>query len=332
MTKELPAEFQTLISQQRGILACSQVAEHGLDPEWLKTRVRRGDWQRLQRGVYATFTGRPSREAEMWAALLRVGIEDAVLSHYTAAERHGLPAEPNQSIHVAVPRNRRPAHFKKIPGVVIHRSDVIVASRHPSKLPRCTRIEDTILDILKITKGFDAKYDWVCRAIGDRLTTPDRILASLSERGKYPDRANVRLMLGCAAEGIMSWLELQWANGVERPHGLPAAQRQVRVAQETGNRYLDNLYEPFRLCVELDGRAAHPASEQGRDKERDRQNLVRYGIVTMRYETKDLYDAAHRCTAAAEVASYLSAHGADGQAEPIGRPCSPACPVGRVSS
>jgi hypothetical protein len=32
---------------------------------------------------------------------------------------------------------------------------------------------------------------------------------------------------------------------VERPHGLPAARRQARIRQRTGNRYLDNLYEEY---------------------------------------------------------------------------------------
>ena len=330
MTVELPSECRYLISRQGGVLACSQAAEYGLDPEWLKSRLRYGDWQRLQRGVYAAYTGRPSRESELWAALLRCG-NDAVLSHYTAAERHGLLKGQSQSIHVAVPERVDPARYRKIPGVIVHRSDAIVATGHPAITPRCTRIEDTVLDILKITRGFDAKYNWVCAAIGDRRTTAERILARLAERERYPRRTEVQLMLGFADEGIMSWLELQWVNGVERPHALPAAKRQVRVAQETGNKYLDNLYEDYHLCVELDGQAAHK-SEQSRDKKRDRWNLVRGKIVTMRFETKDLRDAEHQCQAAAEVAHFLSDHREFDQGEPIGRPCSPACPVGRPIS
>jgi hypothetical protein len=42
----------------------------------------------------------------------------------------------------------------------------------------------------------------------------------------------------------------------------------------SGNRYLDNPYEPFRLCVELDGNAAHPAEGRWRDTRRDNANLA----------------------------------------------------------
>jgi hypothetical protein len=34
--------------------------------------------------------------------------------------------------------------------------------------------------------------------------------------------------------------------------------------------YLDNLYEEYEVCVELDGTAAHPADEQWLDKRRDK--------------------------------------------------------------
>lgn len=52
--------------------------------------------------------------------------------------------------------------------------------------------------------------------------------------------------------------------------------------QGTGNRYLDNYYEGYRACVEIDGTAAHPADEQWRDKNRDRWNSVHRNIDTIR--------------------------------------------------
>lgn len=327
MTIKISPECARLISRQGGVIACSQAAEYGLDPESLKGHLRYGDWQRLQRGVYGTHTGAPSREAELWAALLRCGVDDAVLSHYTAAERHGLLKGPSQSIHVAVPNRLDPARYGKIPGVVVHRSDAIVGTAHPAMTPRCTRIEDTVLDILRITRGFDPRYHWVCAAIGERRTTAQRLLERLAERERFPGRKEVQLMLGHADEGILSWLELQWTSGVERPHGFPAGKRQVRVAQDSGNRYLDNLYENYGLCVELDGRAAHPASEGRRDKERDRWNLVHGRIVTMRFETPDLRDPEHQCRAAADVARFLAHRRRLDQGEPVGHPCSPRCPV-----
>ncbi len=87
---------------QAEVIARRQGAKLGIDPDTMRNRVRNGRWQRLQRGVYAAFTGDPAREAVLWAALLRAG-PGAVLSHQTAAERHGLLDEPSSVITITVP-------------------------------------------------------------------------------------------------------------------------------------------------------------------------------------------------------------------------------------
>ena len=122
-------------------------------------------------------------------------------------------------------------------------------------------------------------------------------------------RRDIELALGDASEGALSLLELRYIRGVERPHGLPTAKRQVRVRQQTGNRYLDNLYEEYRACVEVDGTAAHPEDEQWRDKRRDRWNSVHEKIETIRVGFPDLRDQQSRCQTAADVTKWLSARG-----------------------
>jgi hypothetical protein len=308
MPFELPPECQDIAVSQASVIASWQAKQAGLDVETLKNRVRYGDWQRLQRNVYATFTGMATRDAQLWGALLRAGPQ-AVLSHYTAAERHGLLKEPSPAIHVTVPSGSNPARRGKIPGVVIHRSDSVLSRRHPAMSPPCTRIEDTVLDVIKVASTFDEAYDWICRAIGRRRTTAARIRAALDSRERFPRRTEVELALGDASEGVLSWLERRYVYGVERPHNLPRAKRQVHVRQGGAGRYLDNLYEDHLLCVELDGTAAHPADEQWRDRRRDRSNLVGERIVTMRVGFLDLRDQPHQCCTAAEVAKALSDRG-----------------------
>jgi uncharacterized low-complexity protein len=55
--------------------------------------VRAGRWQRVSLGVYASSPGELTREARLWAAVLRAG-PAAVLSHGTAAELDGLVDRP----------------------------------------------------------------------------------------------------------------------------------------------------------------------------------------------------------------------------------------------
>jgi hypothetical protein len=97
----------------------------------------------------------------------------------------------------------------------------------------------------------------------------------------------------------------------------PRARRQARIRQRTGNRYLDNLYEEYGVCVELDGTIAHPEDEQWRDKRRDNANLFG-GIVTFRFGFPELGD--HRCESAAYVAAVLRSRGWPATPKPLPPP------------
>jgi hypothetical protein len=303
------------LAVQADAIARRQGTGAGIAPHTMRNRARSGRWQRLQRGVYAIFSGEPTRETVLWAALLRAG-PGAVLSHQTAAERHGLVDEPSQMITITVPASRTPARVK-IPGILIHRSDAVLRTRHPAMLPPCTRVEDTVLDLIQAAPSFDDAYAWICKAIGRRRTTADRIRQAMDARKKMRWRREVMLALGDAGDGALSVLEYRYVRRVERPHGLPAARRQARIRQRTGNRYLDNLYEPYGVCVELDGTAAHPADEQWRDKRRDNANTLQ-DLLTLRFGFRDLDE--HRCETAAAVATLLSRRGWPGSPRPCVRP------------
>jgi hypothetical protein len=321
MPAELPPQVRQLLASQGHVITRSQAIGLGLDVETIRNRARYGDWQRLQVGVYADFTGTPKREAQIWAALLRAG-PGAVLSYWTAAERHGLVDRPSAAIHLTVPAERHPARWAAIPGVVIHRSRFLEQAIHPAMSPPCTRLEHTVLDLIEASATFDEAYNWICRAIGRRRTTSSRLREAMAERPRMRWRQDLELALA-NAQGALSVLERRYVRGVERPHGLPAATRQARVWQGTGNRYLDNRYEEYRACVEIDGAAAHPPDEQWRDKDRDRWNAVHQKIDTIRIGMLSLRTPEAQCTTAADVVTWLSSRG-----PATGHPCARAdCPV-----
>jgi predicted transcriptional regulator of viral defense system len=135
------------IQHQAGVVSRQQALDAGFSEKAIEWRLRRGMWQRLHAGAYATFSGKPSREGRLWAAVLHVG-PGAVLSHETAAEIHRLTDKVSARIHVSVPIERRPGQHTKIRGVVIHRSRGLVAEWQPPwHLPRTT-VEDTVLDLI----------------------------------------------------------------------------------------------------------------------------------------------------------------------------------------
>src|SRR5215469_1843207 len=124
---ELPPLLRDAADRQAGVVTSSQVAEAGLSRRIVLWRMRSGRWQRLHRGVYATFSGEPSRTAALWAAVLYAG-SGAVLSHRTAAELARLVDEPGDFVHVTIPADRRVA---RAAGVVIHRSSRARTAVHP---------------------------------------------------------------------------------------------------------------------------------------------------------------------------------------------------------
>jgi hypothetical protein len=314
---ELPPSLRDAAEYQRGVVTSSQVTGSGLSRRAVLWRLRTGRWQRLHRGVYATFSGEPSREATLWAAVLYAG-SGAVLSHRTAAELARLVDEPSDLLHVSIPADRR---VSPSPGLALHISRRAREAVHPARLPPQTRIEETVLDLADAARIIDDAVGWITRALGRRLTTQARLRDALAQRPRIRWRHELTELLSPDLAGLMSALERRYHGHVERRHGLPAGTRQARALRDGRTEYRDVLYEKFATCVELDGRLAHPSETRWRDIRRDNA-VAADGGVTLRYGWLDV--AARACQTAAEVDRTLRRRGFAG-----GRPCGPACPVGR---
>jgi len=320
MESELPPTLRNLVWHQSGVVSRSQARQAGLSEDMIKFRVRSGRWRPIHPGIYATFTGEPSRRAQLWAAVLSAG-PGAALSHETAAELQRLSDKRADPVHVTVPHQRRVvAPF----GISIHRSrragQAVETLGGHSDPPR-TKVEETVLDLSQTAKSFDDVCGWVTRAIARELTDSTRLQAAMSLRTKLRWRADLHELIVAATGGDHSVLEYRYHRDVERAHGLPEPSRQVPFAAPGGRRgRRDRVYEEYGVIVELDGRLAHPAENQWKDKARDNaaaakgQLSLRYGWAQVKWEA---------CATAAEVARVLNLRGWDGRP----RPCSPGCPV-----
>jgi len=315
MRMELPRD---LVERQSGVIDRRQAVRLGMPPDVIDGLLRTGRWQRMDQGVYATFSGKPDRDARLWAVVLRAGPR-AMLSHYTAAGLYGLIQAPGEPVHVIVPRDRCP---RRIPGVIIHRCDRPDRARHPVLLPPRTRIEETVLDLVAAAGTADDAFGWVFRATGQGLTTAERLRAAMSRHEKMRWRRELTACLDDAEAGVRSNLEHRYVLAVERPHGLPRAERQARVVRAGRVAYLDNLYRQYRAGVELDGRAAHPVGERWRDYRRDNAGATD-GIITLRYGWSDV--TGQPCQVAAQVAAVLAQRGWSGP----GRRCGSGCALPR---
>ncbi|HMH90598.1 MAG TPA: hypothetical protein VK586_05885 [Streptosporangiaceae bacterium] len=319
MRTQTDPDWAELLARQRGVVARSQSLRHGLGDDIIGSRLRSGRWIAMHRGVYATFSGEPGREAVLWAAVLRGG-PGAVLSHQTAAELLGLADEPGEVIHLTVPGGRHP---EAIRGVQVHRSGRARAAAHPVQLPPRTRVEDTAIDLTQSAACLDDACGWLCRAAGRRLTTAARLRAALDSRPKVRWRTDLEIALAEIGSGAHSLLEHRYIRDVERPHGLPPATRQARTGSGLRSRFVDNLYEDARLAIELDGQVAHAIEERWADMHRDNVHAAA-GILTLRYNWTDVTERA--CIVARQVGEVLQQRGS---AVTL-RPCRPSCTaVGR---
>ena len=303
-------------------MTASQATEAGLDAGLLRSRVRSGRWQRVHRGVYATFSGELGRDAELWAVVLSAG-PGAMLSHLSAAELQKLTDEPSRVVHVTVPADRQ---VQPVRGVTMHRSRRAAETVHPSAMPPRTRVEDTILDLVDTARSLDEAVGWITLGLGRRLTTPDRLRAALATRSRIRWRAVLTALLSPDLVGYVlsrCW-SIRYVRDVERPHNLPAGDRQAGFRQDGRSGYRDALYREYRLAVELDGQLAHPAEKKWQDARRDNVAAAG-GITTLRFGWPDV--TARPCDVGAQVAAVLSRRGYTGA-----RPCSAECPVGRSAT
>jgi very-short-patch-repair endonuclease len=316
MSNDVLRASKALVRHQQGVISRTQLLSFGLSPDAIDRLVQSERWQRLHRGVYFVSGGRPDRQSLQWAAVLRAG-SGAALCHETAAELFGFTDQPPPLIHVAIPKERR---ISPISGVVIHRSSRLADTTHPSLMPPRIRLEETVLDLAGEAVRFETALGLTCTVCQRGLTTVPLLLTAMSKRAKLRWRAELAEALGDIGTGVHSVLEYRYLHRVERPHGLPTAIRQARIDAQGRNRYLDNLYEDYALCVELDGLQAHPDEQRWHDRRRANA-IVEKGNGMLRYGWIDVH--RHACETALQVGSVLQNQGWRGT--PL--PCGPGCAV-----
>lgn len=278
---------------QAGCLSREQCLNHGLGPGVLK-RLCGGGWCRTAAGVNCL--REPVWMSWAWTGLLSCG-PDSVLGAHASAYLDGVVDGQPERIVVWAPH----AVSRVTPEQIKYRR----GSRRSHGDPSRTWLEDSVLDLAWDCMTSDEVISIVGRVLSERLSTPARLLSSLSQRSRQKHRGIIHEMCSDLL-GVESVLEERFVHGVAQPHGLPAPRRQVRRAP---GRY-DNLYEEYLLVVELDGDQAH-RGEQLRDMRRDNRTLVDLGLVTLRYGWSDVVNRP--CDVAAQIALVLNRGGWDGQ-------------------
>jgi hypothetical protein len=314
-------DLDFVLEKQHQVVSAAQALAGGITEEQIRWKVKSGRWQRLYRGTYATFTGKLSREARLWSVVLRAGGRSA-LSHETAAELLGFGPAGSDRIHVTVPVQVNPERGADFNDVAVHRNSNWLGYDEPLLELPTTPIIMTVLDLVESAATLDDSYGWLSRAVTNRDLPRDLIAAQLERRKKFARRTWLTDALTDIGDGIHFPLERRWARDVERAHGLPRATRQAWLNGPDGARRLDNYYEPFHLCVELDGAAFHRSEDLDAGRRRDNEILIAADAKTLRYGFKEV--ANHPCDQAEQFARALIKQG---WAASTLKPCQPGCRV-----
>lgn len=311
------ARMTQTLEEQAGLISRRQVLACGAEESFIERQLRRREWSRVYRGVFINHTGELSWLQRAWAAVLYYW--PAALTHQSALDIQGVrtTAQRDDRIHVAVARERR---VREVEGVRLHHVTNLSQVVQPNRSPARTKLEHALLGV---ASGSDRDSDAIAvlaDACQCRRTTPLRLVAALAERRNLPRRAFLLDVLNDVAEGVHSVLEHRYLTRVERPHGLPTAQRQRHVKQGRSPAYRDVEYLGLATVIELDGRLGHEETlDRWDDMDRDIDS-VQDGVTTLRAGWQQVESP---CRLAVAVGRVLRAHGWTGKL----KACSPTCPV-----
>ena len=230
----------------RQLITTSELRARGLTPDAIRGLVGR-ELTRVSKGLLAV-GDEPGWERRIDAGLLIAG-PGSLAYGPTAGALHGLVA-PSDPVWILAPPG---SHPRSRPWLRVVRSRYAGRAVLDKIEPRRVGIDDTILDLADCGDQLTT-IAVVTRALQERRTTPERVLAAMGPRARQRHRVLLGMVLRDAA-GIESVLEMVHRERVERAHGLTPLVRQYDVP-ETGHRA--DGFDPARgLLVELDGAEFH---------------------------------------------------------------------------
>jgi very-short-patch-repair endonuclease len=274
------------IAAQGGVFTTAQARES--HTEWeIRRLVASGRWRRTRwRGVLVDAELPESPTLELRAASLAAG-PDLVACHSTAARLWGFDVLGSSTLHFLGPSdlvNRR------LPGVQVHPSSLGGDDAVRIDGIWCTPAARTACDVVRLTPPIDglATLDAALRALActrDELAAAAEAQAGLREVIRL--RALVRHADARADSPMESRMRWRFIDG-----GLPAPELQVRVGDETGQRYLDTGWPDRRVGAEFDGLEAHMTAQQLNDDRRRHNWLTDRRWKLLHFTGSDVYRRA----------------------------------------
>lgn len=278
--------WSELLARQHGVFTVAQALGHGLTRALLLTRERDGLYRTVApRTLYAAGAVELPRRARLWRAVL--SLDQAVLSHTTAAQVWELRLPRSDAIHVSVPR----ANWREREGIEIH---TVTSPTPEDRAMKCglpvTALERSLIDAFALCDSQDDRRTLVAEAFRGRRTTSAKLSQAVLRMPLVPRRAELFQVIELAAGGGQSAGEMTLYEFMLR-WSLPAPVRQYVLQVGRGRRYVDCALPSYRLAIEYDGRLHLTDAGRHDDQLRD-EALRRLQWVTVRVSDRRLRDEA----------------------------------------
>lgn len=262
----------------------------GLTRDQIARRVRQGVFERVGRGVIALPGRTWALPQRSMCAVLMVP-QEALVSHWTAAQLHRLDAPHDPSTHVVVrhSRQRQPSPTSSRPAIVVHQTRALPASHRTAVdgIPT-TAVERTIVDCAPLLDRWRALRMLDSASPSTGLWRRIHETAVLLSNG----RAGVRFIADITGPGgdarFRSTLERR-ARAALRAGGVEAGEWNVAIHHDGRRiREVDLCFRAEGLIVEFDGlRFHHSRSAAQRDRRSDRE-LITAGWRVLRFTWEDV--------------------------------------------
>jgi hypothetical protein len=263
--------FMPFVSRQFGAFTRSQATAHGMTDEVICTRVRRGEWIRVCRGIYRVAAVPQTWHQKVCVACLKGG-PSAFASHLCSAAAWRLegfapgPVEVSTTARIVPLEGTRVHHVvQPVPGDVEQWGAVKVSSVVRTLIELAATVEDESLEI--------AMDD----ALRKRLTSVRRIewrLDQIGARG-MSGASRLRRVLGERDPNVRpeSVLERRFLRLLVS-HGFPAPTTQFSIYDAEGLvGRVDFAYPEQRVAIEADGYGIHSGKVQW-EKDHARRNRL----------------------------------------------------------
>ncbi len=293
MTTTIPSgeTLDDVLAAHDGVLD-SRTARAFLTRGELRWRLESGRWQQPCRGVMVAHSGPLTPAQQLRVALAWAGPGSA-LAGLTAARLHGLRGfdADRHVVHVLRPAGTAKLATPPPLDIRLHYSRLLGETDvHPARQPAQTRMPRSVMDAAAwMTTGRGAQAV-LAASVQQRLVRVPDLRAVAERNARLRRRGLLRTTLDDIEGGAQALSELDFTRLVVRAFRLPEPDRQAARRDSRGRRrWLDVVYEPAKLIIEIDGAAHCDVLQYWDDMERDNQlklagqTVLRFPAYVVRY-------------------------------------------------